>query len=51
MSVSAVRLADLLDLVDRVLPTVLDEQLRTALNGAAANVRVEATVDAILEPA
>lgn len=42
--VSARPLADMLELVDRALPT-LDDRLRDALAGAAAEVRVEAMLD------
>lgn len=45
--VPATRLVDLLDLVDRALPTVLDDRLRDALSGAAAELRVRS----VLEPA
>lgn len=44
--VSAVQLADLLELVDRVLPTVFDERLRDALVGATAGL----TDHLLLEP-
>jgi hypothetical protein len=51
VSVSATRLADLMDLVERALPTILDERLRDATAGALAAVRVEAVLDMVLEPA
>lgn len=43
-------LADLLDVVDRALPQ-LDGVERDALRGAAAEVRVDAMLDAVLQPA
>lgn len=48
--ISARRLGDLLEVVDAVLPQ-LDGVEASALRGAAAEVRCEAVLDAIVETA